>query len=145
MKKQSINTIAKKFFAGSIIAAVLFLSAQTKTNAQSSIYKNVVVEASAQDNKLQVKYLGNNEDGVLFNVKYNNANAADFSIIVTDETGEVLYKNDFNDKNFDRKFMLPKIYSKVVFSVRNDKDKSEQAFTINVSSRIVEDVVVSRN
>jgi len=145
MKKHFLNHISVKFFAGSLTAAMLFLTTQSSVSAQkinNSVTQTTSVTAS---DKVQVKYLGTVNEDVYFGVKYNNANAATFSITVLDEIGDVLYQGNFSDKLFDKKFKLPKDYSKVSFVVKSTEDKFEQSFLVNINSRVVEDVIVSRN
>jgi hypothetical protein len=60
MKKQNIQTIAKRFFLGNLLVAAMFLSANAATGTT----------ASASD-KAEVKYTGTDKDNLLsFKVKY---------------------------------------------------------------------------
>lgn len=141
MKTTTINTIAKRFFLGNLLAAALFLSANT-VNASTSRPFTTVADAS----KVEVKYTGVDRNNQLtFNVKYNNPSGSTFNLVVLDENGEQLYKGYFGDKQFDKTFKLPKSeVSKISFVIEDGKESFKEKFDINVKTRTYEDVVVSK-
>jgi len=143
MKKHSINSIAKKFFLGSLSAAILFLSVQ-RTYAGTPVIKQGT-EVSAP--RASFTYLGNHEDALRFGVQYTNESGAPFRIEISNETGEVVYRGNFREKQFSKTFELPKSldFSKLSFVIRAGKEKFGETFSINVFTKTVEDVVVSRN
>jgi len=143
MKKQTVNSIAKKFFFGNLMLAFLLINS-AKTNAQSSSTVTKPTAVVPQD-KVQVKYLSSGDDGVLFSVKYSNVNATAFNLSITDEDGEVLYQSNFTDKLFEKKFKLNRGLDKVRFVIKNEQQKFEQSFSININTRLVEDFAVNRN
>ena len=145
MKKQTINNIAKRFFFGNILAAFVFISANNKVVAQSSNAQPVSVTSTSTNSNVQVKYLSAIEDAVLLSVKYNNTTSGIYTVKVADQFGETLYENDFTNKQFDKKFQIPKSMGSVTISVTNYKDKTNQSFAINIGSKVIEDVVVRRN
>lgn len=93
----------------------------------------------------EVKYIAAKDGEGLFNVIYNNAAGARFSIGVLDEYGNQLYQGVFSDRNFNRKFKLadPESTSKLTFVIRNYGDNSVQRFEVDNKSRLVEDVQVT--
>ncbi|MES2328308.1 MAG: hypothetical protein V4539_01820 [Bacteroidota bacterium] len=137
MKKQSMTTIAKRFFLGNLLAAALFLSASA---AHAST-------ASVSSDKVEVKYTGTDKyDQLTFNVKYSNPAGNTFSLTVLDENGEALYKGYYGDKQFDKTFKLPKIEaSKFTFVIENGKESFKQKFDVSIKTQVVENVVVSKN
>jgi hypothetical protein len=149
MKKQSVNTIAKKLFFGNIIAAVLFLSFQNK--AQASYHESLVDSAIStvinKSEKVLVKYISNNEDGVFFNVKYNNEKGETFNVVINDQSGEELYSGTFDDKNFDKKFLLPKdvAASTITIAVTSGKEDFIQTYSLNTKAVMSLDVVARKN
>lgn len=137
MKKQSIQTIAKRFFLGNLLAATLFLSANAAT----------VAPASPAADKVEIKYTGVDKYNLLsFNVKYSNPAGNTFNLSVLDENGEIIYKGFYGDKQFDKTFKLPKSeVSKLTFVIEDGKDSFKQKFDVNIKTQVIEDVVVSKN
>ncbi|MEA3426686.1 MAG: hypothetical protein U9R46_10595 [Bacteroidota bacterium] len=134
MKKQSIQTIAKRFFLGNLLAAAMFLSA------------NAAAVTPAND-KAEIKYTGVDKYNQLsFNVKYSNPTGNTFNLTVLDENGELLFRGFYGDKQFDKTFKLPKSeVSKLTFVIEDGKDSFKQKFDVNIKTQVIEDVVVSKN
>ena len=128
MKKQSITTIAKRFFFGNLLVAAMFLSASAKT--QSSTINPVYTPAD----KVEVKYTGIDLNNQLsFNVKYSNPAGSSFSLTVLDEQGEPLFKGYYEDKSFNKTFKLPKSeVSKVTFVIEDGKNSVKEKYTVNI-------------
>lgn len=133
MKKQSIQTIAKRFFLGNLLAAAMFLSA------------NAAAVTPAND-KAEIKYTGVDKYNQLsFNVKYSNPTGNTFNLTVLDENGELLFRGFYGDKQFDKTFKLPKSeVSKLTFVIEDGKDSFKQKFDVNIKTQVIEDVVVSK-
>jgi hypothetical protein len=145
-KVSNINRkAATALFAAILATSATFAGVQATTHSNIATAKYLNNEDEKDAQKVKVKYLGSLEDGVMFNVAYNNAASTDFSLTILDENGETVYTDVFNDKQFNKKFKVAKDYSKLTFVIRSNKEKFEQSFDINISSRLVDDVVVSRN
>lgn len=101
---------------------------------------------AGQNEPVIVKYLGTQDDMVVFNVSYANPDGSKFTVIVKDQDGTQLYQNIFSEKSFYKQFRLPKTdKDRIVFVVRNGKDADVvKTFEINVNSRYVQDVAVKR-
>lgn len=138
MKKNTLQTIAKRFFLGNLMAAALFVSANAATGVNSRVY-----EAS----KAEVKYTGVDKYNQLsFNVKYNNPAGNTFSLSVLDENGETLFKSFYGDKTFEKTFKLPKSeVSKLTFLIEDGKTSTREKFDVNIKTQVIEDVTVSKN
>src|SRR5471030_149981 len=136
MKKQTINNIAKRFFLGNLFVAALFLSASANTDTNSV----------ASADKVEVKYTGVDINNQLsFNVKYANPSGNTFSLVVLDENGDQLFKGAYGDKKFEKTFKLPKSeMSKVSFVIEDSKISYKEKFDVNIKTRLIEDVIVSR-
>jgi hypothetical protein len=92
----------------------------------------------------EVKYLGNSEDAVLFNVSYDNPNSSKFVVTVLDGEGTTIYQGSFSDRKFDKRFKLPvSEKNKITFVIRNAK-AVELKETFEINTRYVEDVVVTK-
>ena len=140
MKKQSIQTIAKRFFLGNLLATALFLSANAATPA--SVSKPYSFDA----NKVEFKYIGvDHLNQLSFNVKYNNPSGNTFSLVVLDENGEQLYKSFYADKQFNKTFKLPKSeVSKVTFLIEDRKESVKEKFDVNVKTSSYDAVIISK-
>ena len=123
--------VAKLTAAALLLLTVATTQAQTTTNASA-------------DKNTTVKYVGTQDDVILFNVSVVNPNGNKFSVIVTDNEGNQLFSEVYNDRKFDKRFRLPKSETgKLTFVVRNFKDASDDVHSFEVSNRVVEDVVVT--
>ncbi|MFL9481710.1 hypothetical protein ACI6Q2_02960 [Chitinophagaceae bacterium LWZ2-11] len=139
------TSILRKLFLANIL--VLSLFATVNANASFKHDDKKADSAAKNEKAAAITFLGSNQDGLVFNVKYDNTTANVFTVVVTDETGEVLYQDSFKDKQFDKKFLLPKsdVAKKISFAVKSDKGTISQNFNIDITTKVVEDVVVSRN
>ncbi len=149
MIKMSLNTIAKRFFLGNLLAAALFLSlhasaARIEKNAYSDIDTH---SDSLKVNKFEVKYLGNASGNFDFDVRYTNVKGSNFYFIVKDENGEILFEKDYSNKMFHKKVELTKVddISKLTFSISSDKDVTIFSKDIVIKTKYVEDVLVKIN
>ncbi len=141
MKTQSIQTIAKRFFFGNLLAATLFLSASAKTNSSN------LHPAYAPAGKVEVKYTGLDLNNLLsFKVRYSNPNGSTFALTVLDENGEPLFKGYYSDKSFDKTFKLPKSeVNKLAFVIEDGKNSVREKYTVNIKTNVSEEVIVSKN
>ena len=91
-----------------------------------------------------VQYVGTTDKGIVFNVKYDNNDASKFDLIIKNEYGDIVYQQQFNDKNFDKKVLLTKEAgdAHLTFIIRSASANIKQSFDITTSTRTVEEVVV---
>ena len=131
MKRPIMSAISKLTLGVVLFTGALSASAQTKFT-------------SSTDKNAEVKYVGNSEDAVVFNVSYLNPSGGKFFVSVLDEDGSQLFQGAFSDQKFDKRFKLPKTDKhKLTFVIRNVKEiELRQTFEIN--TLYVEDVVVTK-
>ena len=123
--------VAKLTAAALLLLTVATTQAQTTTNASA-------------DKNTTVKYVGTQDDVILFNVSVENPNGNKFSVIVTDNEGNQIFQEVYSDKKFDKRFRLPSSETgKLTFVVRNFKDASDDVHAFEVSNHVVQDVVVT--
>ena len=129
-----MSFIGKLFLAGS------FLLILSTAKAQST------APAVVTDNAAAVKYLGTQEDMLVFNVSYTNPGSGKFQIVIKDQEGNPLYQNVFSEKTIFKQFRLPKSGNdRVVFVIRDFRDADlVKAFDINVNSRLIREVAVRK-
>ena len=80
-----------------------------------------------------------------FSVKYANPNGNTFTLVVLDENGDQLFKAAYDAKKFDKTFKLPKSeMNKLSFVIEDSKAAYKEKFDVNIQTRVIEDVVVSK-
>jgi hypothetical protein len=131
MKRPIMSAISK------LTLGVVLVTGALSANAQASY-------ASSREKNAEVKYLGNSEDAVMFNVTYSNPTSAKFYVSILDEEGTQLFQAVYSDQKFDKRFKLPKSDKhKLTFVIRNLKDV-ELKETFEINTRFIEDVVVTK-
>jgi len=134
--KQSISAVFGKLTFGT-----LFLLSVAAANAQST-----ASGAGPTDNAAIVKYLGTQDDMIVFNVAYDNPQGSKFLVTIKDQDGNQLYQRFYSDKSFYKQFKLPKTdKDKVVFIFRNGQEAPiVKTFAVNVNSRFVQEVAIKK-
>jgi hypothetical protein len=136
MKPQLKAVIGKVILGTSLLMTLVTAKAQTVTPAP----------ADGQSENATVKYLGTQDDMVVFNVSYSNPDGSRFMLIVKDQDGSPMYSNSFNDRSFYRQFRLPKTdKDRIIFVFRDGHDADVvKTFEINVNSRFVREVAIKK-
>ena len=145
MKKQTLNTIAKRFFLGNILAATLFITAQAEANTALPVSATPI--DSTVISKLDLKYIGFTTEGLQFDVKYNNINGNYFTFVIKDEYGDVLFEQSYNNKQFFKKVQVPHVgdVKSLTFTIIPKRNKLVQSKEVKITTNIVEDVLVRIN
>jgi len=134
MKKLLTAVFGKLVLGSCLILTVATAQAQT------------IVSGAGQSESATVKYLGTQDDMIVFNVSYANPEGSKFQLIIKDQDGTQLYQNIFNEKTFYKQFRLPKAdKDRIVFVIRNGKDADMvKAFEVNVNSRFIQEIAVKK-
>jgi hypothetical protein len=126
--------------AMSIFSLVLTLSLLVANISQGQTLTGGEPQAS---NTPTLRYLGTVDDEMLFQLQFYNAPGNKFRVFILDAEGDELYGGSFSDKNFDKKFQLPKSYKdKIVFRISEATGKQLHQFEVN--TKMVEEVQVRR-
>lgn len=143
MNNQSVNNIAKTIFLGTLLSVTVLFATTAKAAGNSG--NPVSVDSVAS--KAEIKYAGLDADELLsFTVKYNNPSGRRFSLLVLDENGENLFNAIYSDKKFSKAFKLPAAsVNNLTFLIQGVKENFKEVFNIDVNTRQVTDVVVSKN
>ncbi|HVV06369.1 MAG TPA: hypothetical protein VHC96_19190 [Puia sp.] len=129
----------KKLRSFTILSGLLLLATST-THAQSF----VKAVSARTGNPAMIKYVGTQDDQVIFNISYANPQGAFFTLLVRDQDGSELYQHGFHDRNFSKQFRLPRTdKSKLSFVIRSGKD-IEIVKSFGIDTRVIEDVVVTQ-
>jgi len=141
MKASFVSPLAKivsAFFLGSaLLLATPFSSNATKDKGK--------VTAITED-QLSVQYTGSNDNSVMFRVKFQNATAQKFSLIIKNDVGDVVYQDQFTTADFNKAVHILKDgeFNKATFIIRVGNQQIEQRFVINRNTEVVENVVVTK-
>ena len=95
----------------------------------------------------ELKYLGNLKDQPVFQLDLNSAEEKEFTILVRDQFGEILYIERVKAKIFTRKFQLDteNLGDAVLqVEVRSGKNNKPEIFTINRNTRFVDETSISK-
>jgi hypothetical protein len=102
--------------------------------------------AAAGADSAVVKYLGAQDDMLIFNVSYANPQGSKFVVTILDQNGNQLYQDVFTDKIFYKQFKLPKADKDLItFVFRNGQDGPvEKRFAVNVNSHFVQEIAIKK-
>jgi hypothetical protein len=138
MKMQLVRIFLVKTFMTSAAACMLFpfslVIAQENVSMRSL-------------SAMQVKYLGGDNTALHFYVKYENKSRSIFRLLVLDETGEVLYQNNYAAKDFKKKIKTPRLTETdyVIFLVKPAKENTELSYKVKVTTKVVDNHSVVKN
>lgn len=127
----------KKAIITGLLSVILFTAAEARTNEKTDANKA----------KVEVNYTGFFNNDLSFNVKFDNPTGNYVTLNIINEEGESLFKSNFSDKKFEKKFVLLKDadVNKLTFQFQSGKEVYKESFDINVITREVSDVTVKRN
>jgi hypothetical protein len=107
--------------------------------------------ALANDEKkvipVELKFIGNIKNQPLFHMTFNSTEESEYTIVVRDEYGNVLYKETVKGGIFTKKFLLNTEElgdAELKFEVSGKNYEKPVVFEINKQSRFVQDVVVNK-
>ena len=141
MKKHLMRVVNANFFSKFIKTSVVVLLLTAGNGAFAQV--SPVALATTQPASAAITYVTTTTDAILFDVKVANAIGERFLIIVKDENGTTIYRGAYNDKDFKKRFMLPRTdASRITFQIKSDSGSTAESFEIN--TRLVEEVVVKK-
>ena len=133
--KSLFNAVFGRFVPGAMLVMTL-----ATAHAQS------VAAGDGQNEKATVKYLGIQDDMIVFNVAYTNPESNRFELVIKDQDGSMVYQNSFTDKSFYKQFRLPKTDKDRIFFVFHNNHDADvvKIFEVNVNSRFVHSVAIKK-
>jgi hypothetical protein len=92
---------------------------------------------------LQVKFLGGDNQALLFDVKYDNKAGGTFKLTALDETGEACFQDNYSAKDFDKKIKIPRLTDTdyVIFLIRSAKQNVQLSYKVKVTTKVVDETV----
>ena len=94
----------------------------------------------------ELKYLGSRDDQPQFQLNFANTESDVFLITIRNKSNEVIHKEKITGANFSRKYQLnleDADATGVTFEVVSRATKSRVAYTVNSTSRLVQDVSIT--
>ena len=139
-----MNTTKNVLFAAATGLALLVASpfnSKANNGKEKGVKENA---APLADGSLSVQYTGSTEDGVMFNVKFDNAGAQKFWLIIKNNEGDVLFQEQFSDVHFNKniQFLRDGDNLNPTFIIRSGKQEIKHTFAVN--RKMVENVVVTK-
>jgi hypothetical protein len=135
-----VNANFSRFFKAAAVVVILSMA----TNAKAQVTP-VSVTASELPSKAAVTYVATGSESLFFDVKVNNEEGEKFTIVVKDDKGGTMYRGSYYDRNFKKRFVLPKTdTNKRTFHIRSESGSKSETFGINTKTRFVEEVVVTK-
>ncbi|MFY7900022.1 MAG: hypothetical protein ACOVNY_07540 [Chitinophagaceae bacterium] len=146
MKINTVSTIVKNTLLVNILAVALLSSQQVKAGTlnNDNDKKETSVDTTKASNKFNVKYLGATNDVVEFDVQFNNSKGSEFTFVIRDEAGDILFEKDFSDKLFNKKVQISTLpdYGKLTFNIIADNKRFVQSKEITIQTRYIENMYV---
>lgn len=141
MKRTFVKIASKKVLAALLLSGAVLLATPNSGKATPTN-----IEIISSNNQASIQFAGSLDNALVFDVKVANTNGDKFTITVSDNDGNVLYTQGFSEKNFDKKFKLLKSdeISRYNFKITSNNKDLEQVFSVNASTKVVDDVVITK-
>lgn len=94
----------------------------------------------------ELKYLGSRDDQPQFQLVLSNTESDEFVITIRNKTNEVIHKEKIKGVNLSRKYQLnlgDADATGITFEVVSKTTRSRVAYTVNATSRLVQDVSIT--
>lgn len=142
MKTNLVSTNLVKAFAALLATGVLMIS--NPLTSQAGVGRNEKPILSLSATPVTVKYIGHNENSLIFSVSYENPLADQFWLILKDDAGNIIYRQQYNDVRFYREIRIENDGSAIrpTFIIRKGNEESVHKFVVNVAT--TQEVVVTK-
>jgi hypothetical protein len=138
--KNFINSRVVKAITVTVVAAVFFISNPIATLANGG--KNE--KAKLTEEQVNVKYVGANEQHLVFHVDLQNPTGEKFWLIIRNDAGDVIYRKQFSDAHFSKTIYFENEGNEIrpTFIIRNNENEITRQFA--VTKTITENTVVTK-
>jgi len=96
---------------------------------------------------VELKFVGNLKSQPLFHLVFSGTEQNEYTVVIRDEYGNLLYKENVKGATFTKKFLLNTEElgdAELKFEITGKNNEKPVVFEINNQSRFVEDVVISK-
>ena len=111
------KSLIRKFFLVQGSTVLLLLAFAFSGQAQT------VSNLPAPSTAVSVKFLGEEHDMMVFSVHFTNKNESKYNVSIHNNAGDVLFRDVFQVRSFDKKFKVPKENGQLDLVVANVTDK----------------------
>ena len=135
----------KKIFSNTRFIAIAFMTVFTVAAAPMAMAND-----SSRVNKtipVELKLVGNVNDQPIFQLSYSGTEQDEFTIVLRDEDGNALYRENIKGEGFTKKFLLNKEEigdGTLRFEISSKKFDKVAVYEVNRSTRQVEDMVINK-
>ena len=111
---------------------------------------NLTAAANDDDKKssaIEVKVISNDNEQPIFQLDLNNKEVEEFYVTIKDNYGNTLYADKVKGSRISKRFMLSSdglADESIRIEVRSKKTNKSEVYTINRSSKYVQETVVSK-
>jgi hypothetical protein len=136
----NLNSRVVKAISVAAVAAVIFISNPLASLANGG--KND--KAKLNDEQVTVKYVGANDQHVVFHVDFQNPTNEKFWLIIRNDAGDVVYRKQFSDAHFSKSIYFENDQTEIrpTFIIRNSANEIVRQFA--VTRTITEQTVVTK-
>ncbi|HEY4061693.1 MAG TPA: hypothetical protein VGM30_07320 [Puia sp.] len=142
MNTNFVSTRVGKAISVAVAAVVILVSNPFSSQANGGGVNNK--KASLTDGQVSVKYLGTNDNNVIFKVEFENPTAEKFWLIIKNDAGDVIYHQQFSDTHFTKSVFFQNTDSEMrpTFVIRNGNNEIVRQFSVNRT--LTESTVVTK-
>ena len=142
MNTNSVSTRVVKAISVAVAAVVILVSNPFTSQANGGGNNNK--KASLTEEQVSVKYLGTNDNSVVFKVEFENPTAEKFWLIIRNDAGDVVYHQQFSDVHFSKSVFFENTDSEIhpTFVIRNGNNEIVRQFAVNRT--LTENTVVTK-
>lgn len=131
----------KKIFSNNRLIAIAFLTVFSLSAAASPTINGLTSEVP-----VELKFTGQINDKPVFELQFNgDASQDNFTILISDENGYSLYRENFKGEHFTKKFLLntDEIGSIIRFQIFCNNTKKSVIYEINRNAKYIHEVAVN--
>ena len=111
------KSFIRKFLLVQGLSVLLVLASAFQGQAQT------VSNLPAPSTDVSVKFLGEENDMMVFSVHFTNKKESKYNVSIYNNAGDVLFRDVFQVRSFDKKFKVPKENGQLDLIVANVTDK----------------------
>jgi len=141
MNTKSVSTRVVKAISVTLAAVVILVSNPFTSQANGGGNDK---KASLTEAQVSVKYLGTNDNNIVFKVEFDNPTAEKFWLIIKNDAGDVVYHQQFSDAHFSKSVFFQNTDSEIhpTFVIRNGNNEIVRQFAVNRT--LTENTVVTK-